>query len=177
MALTKEFTEAVENEKKTRVRIMLKDIMLVDPSLKTFDEMLSYAERNMSRLYDEHDGEKLINDPSAWNEDYMNQQMVVVVTNFSKERIDLLGRMVKKLYAHKIETETKISRGNASGTSTSKNSNGLTGVQVAGGVIAVAGAGALIGGIVGSSATIAIAGGVAFAGGVAMVVLGGNKGA
>lgn len=177
MALTKEFIEAVENEKKTRVRIMLKDIMLVDPSLKTFDEMLVYAEKNMSDLYDEHDGEELGDDPSAWNEDYMNQQMVAVVTNFSKERIDLLGKMVKKLYAYKIQSETNLSSSNVVGSSGDRTRKGLTGVQVAGGIIAVAGAGALIGGIVGSSASITIAGGVALAGGVAMVALGGNKGA
>ena len=43
MALTKEFIEAVENGKKTRVRIMLKDTMLVNPSLQAFEEMISYA--------------------------------------------------------------------------------------------------------------------------------------
>lgn len=42
MALTNEFIDAVTNNKKTRVRIMLKDIMLVDPSMKTFNEMLSW---------------------------------------------------------------------------------------------------------------------------------------
>ena len=57
MALTNEFIDAVANNKKTRVRIMLKDIMLVDPSMKAFNEMLSYAESNMDNLYDEHDGE------------------------------------------------------------------------------------------------------------------------
>ena len=50
MALTNEFIDAVANNKKTRVRIMLKDIMLVDPSMKTFNEMLSYAESNMDNL-------------------------------------------------------------------------------------------------------------------------------
>lgn len=98
MALTEEFIEAVGNGKKTRVRIMLKDIMLVDPSLKTFNEMLTYAEKNLSDLYDEHDGEELISDSTEWDEDYMNQQMVAVVTNFSKERIalDMLCLMIAR---------------------------------------------------------------------------------
>lgn len=163
MALTEEFIEAVGNGKKTRVRIMLKDIMLVDPSLKTFNEMLTYAEKNLSDIYDEHDGEELISDSTEWDKDYMNQQMVAVVTNFSKERIALLEEIVKKLYAHKIQRETETTNSSPSG------------VQVAGGVIAVAGAGALIGGIAGSSVSVAIVGGVALAGGIAMVALGGNK--
>ena len=173
MALTKEFTDAVDNGKKTRVRIMLKDIMLVDPSFKSFDEMIDYAEKNMRDLYDQHDGEDLNNNPSSWDEDYMNQHMVSVVTNFSKERVELLKKIVKKLYGHKVEQEV-ISTGR-SNTSSSTSTGGFTEVQKAGVVVAIVGAGALVGGIVGTSAPIAIAGGVALAGGVAMVALGGNK--
>ena len=102
MALTKEFIDAVDNGKKTRVRIMLKDIMLVDPSLKKFNEMLAYAEKNLLDLYDEHNGEDLIYNSSMWDEDYMNQQMVSVVNNFSRERIELLKKIVKKMYSYKI---------------------------------------------------------------------------
>ena len=40
MAITSEFMEAVNNGNRTRVRIMLKDIMLVDPTMAKFDEML-----------------------------------------------------------------------------------------------------------------------------------------
>lgn len=173
MALTKEFTEAVDNGKKTRVRIMLKDIMLVDPSLKSFNEMIDYAEKNMGDLYDQHDGEILNNDSSSWDEDYMNQHMVSVVTNFSKERVDLLKKIVKKLYGHKVEQEVFSTR--RSNNSSNISTGGFTGVQKVGGVVAIVGVGALIGGIVGSSATITIVGGVALAGGIAMVAFGGNK--
>ena len=132
----------------------------------------------MTDLFDWHDGEELIDDSSAWDEDYMNQQMVSVVTNFSKERVELLKKMVKKLYAHKIQPKLKsvsnTTRGGSSSTNSSSKS-GLSGIQGAGGVIAVVGAGVLIGGIVGSRAPVAIVGGVALAGGIAMVALGGNK--
>lgn len=94
MALTNEFIDAVTNNKKTRVRIMLKDIMLVDPSMKTFNEMLSYAESIMDNLYDEHDGENLNGNSATWTEEYMNQQMVSVVTNFSRERVNALKRLL-----------------------------------------------------------------------------------
>ena len=55
MAITSEFMEAVNNGNRTRVRIMLKDIMLVDPTMEKFDEMLKYASSKMNDLYDEHD--------------------------------------------------------------------------------------------------------------------------
>ena len=174
MALTKEFTEAVENGKKTRVRIMLKDIMLVDPSLRSFNEMIKYAEQNMSDLYDQHDGESLNNDSAFWDEDYMNQQMTSVVTNFSKERIGLLKKIVKKLYGYKIQEEMVSTENNGSSWP-SISAGGFTGIQIAGGIVAVAGAGALVGGIVGLNAPVAIVGGVALAGGIAMVAFGGDK--
>ena len=39
-----------------------------------------------------HDGETLDYDTSSWTKDYLNQQMVAVVNNFSRERVDLLKR-------------------------------------------------------------------------------------
>lgn len=174
MALTNEFIDAVANNKKTRIRIMLKDIMLVDPSMKSFNEMLSYAESNMENLYDEHDGEKLNNNSDAWTEDYMNQQMVSVVTNFSRERVNALKKIVEFLYGNKVEEAKETISKTVSASSSSKD--GLTGQQIVGGIVAVAGAGALIGGIVGSNVPIAIVGGVALVGGAVLFATGGNKG-
>ena len=39
MAITNEFTEAVQAGNKMRVRIMLKDSLLVDPTAAQFNEM------------------------------------------------------------------------------------------------------------------------------------------
>ena len=52
MALTNEFIEAVDNRKLIRVRIMLKDSMLVDPSLNDYNEMLAYASSKLNDLFD-----------------------------------------------------------------------------------------------------------------------------
>ncbi|MFR3728268.1 hypothetical protein [Lacrimispora sp.] len=103
MAITNEFREAVESGKKVRVRIMLKDMMLVDPTMRQFDEMLDFAIGKIPDLYDEHDEEELKFNSSEWNEAYLNSQMVAVVSNFSKERVDLLRNMVKYLYRNKAE--------------------------------------------------------------------------
>ena len=142
MAITSEFMEAVNNGNRTRVRIMLKDIMLVDPTMAKFDEMLKYAASKMSNLYDEHDDETLKYDRTEWNEAYLNNQMVVVVGNFSKERVELLRNMVRFLYrdkAEKIKTQAD-----------SEQSYQITRKQAGAGVTAVAGicvqSGALIAG-------------------------------
>ncbi|MCH5193407.1 MAG: hypothetical protein J1F11_05545 [Oscillospiraceae bacterium] len=168
MALSNEYIDAVSNNKMTRVRIMLKDIMLVDPSMSKFDEMIAYAEKNMTGIYDRHDGEEFLNVSSDWTEDYMNQQMVSVVSNFSKERVALLKNIVKHLYGSKISQDTG-SQKSSNGASSNANNSSPTTKQIAGGVITVVGAGAIVGGIVASNVPIAIVGGVSVVGGIALM--------
>ena len=65
MALTSEFKDAVQNQNKVRVRIMLKDSLLLDPSGDNFQQMLDYAKVQIPSLVDEHDGEVC---PAKWRE-------------------------------------------------------------------------------------------------------------
>lgn len=163
MALTNEFREAVSDGKITMVRIMLKDMMIVEPSLVTFNEMLHYAERNLEGLYDDHDGESFNLDQSQWSEDYMNEQMVAVVSNFSKERVELLQRIVKKIYVK----ETGYNK-----ESRHTQESGLSNKQVGGAALVVVGGVALAGGLYTSNEPIAVLGGVAVVGGIALMIMG-----
>lgn len=137
MAITNEFKEAVDAGKKIRVRIMLKDIMLVDPTMRQFDEMMSYALGKIPNLYDEHDDEELKYDSSKWDEAYLNSQMVTVVNNFSKERIELLRNMVKHIYRDKAE-HIRREEEYKPNTTVSRKQVGI-GVTAVGTVAAVAG--------------------------------------
>ena len=162
MAITNKFMEAVQSGKMMRVRIMLKDSLLVDPTAAQFDEMEHYATEKMGNIYTEHDGEVLNFDVSSWNEDYLNQQMVIVVNCFSKERIDLLKGMVRFLYkekANKIRTETNNSQYQSHIT----RKQAGTGVTVAGAVLTVAG-------ICTSHTALTIGGVVVAAAGIALLV-------
>lgn len=161
MAITNEFKEAVDTGKKTRVRIMLKDIMLVDPSMNQFDEMLAYAKTKIDDLYDEHNEEILKYDRSEWNESYLNSQMVAVVSNFSKERVELLRNMVKYIYRDKAE---RISSGSQCQSSTT-----ITRKQIGIGVTA-AGAVATVAGICAHQGVLIVGGVVVAAVGVGMIV-------
>lgn len=164
MAITKEFVEAVENGKLLRVRIMLKDILLVDPTATKFEEMESYANSKIGNLYDEQDEEKLNYDVTCWDEDYLNEQMVNVVNNFSKERIALLKDMVRYIYrdkVQKIRNEESSSQNQEKRVITQKHIG--TGVAVAGAAVAVAG-------ICSSHTILTIGGVVAAAAGVALIV-------
>ena len=96
MALTNAFYEAVQSGNVRRVRIMMQDSLLVDPTFAEFNAMEKVAS-SMAGLYDEHDGKELIEDSSLWNDDYMDKVMVKVLSNFSHERIDHLKEVVRYL--------------------------------------------------------------------------------
>lgn len=99
MAVTEDFKQAIFNKKIRRVRIMMKDSLLLDPSFKDFEEREKLA-KDVIGLYDEHDGAELDYDKSNWSEDYMNMLMVEVVGNFSHERIDHLKQLVSFLFPY-----------------------------------------------------------------------------
>ena len=127
---------------------MLKDSLLVDSSCAEFDEMFGFAQTAIQDLMDSHDGESF-KAPEQWNEDYLNDQMVAVVNNFSKERVDLLKKMVKKLYAEpvKVSAPKEKTTQNHTYSNTAKSSNNSSAVLV-GGIVAGVGATVLIGSLV-----------------------------
>lgn len=96
MALTNAFYEAVQAGNVRRVRIMMKNSLLVDPSFEEYRAM-EKAAAGMEHLYDEHDGKELVEDREYWNDEYMNRVMVKVLSNFSHERLDHLKEVVQYL--------------------------------------------------------------------------------
>lgn len=98
MAVTQEFKNAVEQNDILSVHIMMKDSFLLDPTCQQFDEMEQYAESNLEGLYQPHDGELLEYGQEKWNTDYLNEQLVKLIGNFSRERVVLLKSMVGVLY-------------------------------------------------------------------------------
>lgn len=138
MALSNDFMEAVQAKKVIRVRIMLKDSLLVDPTGEQFLEMEQYAKNNMQDLYSEHDGENLNFDITAWNEDYLNEQMVAVVNCFSEERVDLLKNMVRHIYKDKA-SKIRDERNKAIECKSITRKQVGTGVAVGGAALTVAG--------------------------------------
>lgn len=95
MALTKEYMEAVSQRNLLRVRIMLKDSLLVDTSFKQFDEMLNYAERKLRDIWiDDNEDE----DVFSQSTEELNSILAGLVNHFSKRRVDHLKRMINKMY-------------------------------------------------------------------------------
>ena len=176
MALTKAFFEAVDTGNIRRVRIMMKNSLLVDQSFAEFTEM-EKASESMNGLYDLHDGRELINDKSKWNDDYMDKIMVQVVSNFSHERLTHLKEVIQ--YLNPVtSTSKRVTSTHTDSAYRGKNhtapkssyheqkyrdqKNGTyKGTKIATGAVA----GAVVGGVAASIAGVTVVGG-AIAGGV-----------
>lgn len=98
-----EFKEAISNHNLLRARIILKDSLIVDPTFARFDEMLSYAERQSSSIIVPFDGGRLEEDPSKWDQDLMSVELVQLVNNFSKKRVDHLKRVISQVMVSNIQ--------------------------------------------------------------------------
>ena len=96
MSLTNTFKEAVNSGNIQRIRIMMKNSLLVDPTFREFKEMENAAD-SVKGLYDIHDGKEFEVNKENWDDDYMDKQMVQVVSNFSHERIDHIKDVVRYL--------------------------------------------------------------------------------
>ncbi len=95
MALTKEYVDAVSQGNLLRVKIMLKDSLLVDTSFEQFNEMLNYAEPRINGIWisDAEDDEYLSDAPEE-----LNAILAGLVNNFSKRRVTHLKGMINKVY-------------------------------------------------------------------------------
>lgn len=177
MSLTNAFHEAMSSNNVRRVRIMMKDSLLVDPTFREFDEMTAKA-KGMEGLYDIHDGRNIVEDTSQWNDDYMDKLMVQIVGNFSNERIAHVKEVVKLLRPTPRLEYHNARPNNASYTNSSKPKHDYAtqkrndqreGRYIGSGVATGAVAGAAAGGIIAS-----IAGVTVFSGAVVGAVAGGG---
>ena len=147
MAVTKTFKEAVAKNEIRKVRIMMEDSLLVDPTFQEFEQMTQTV-AGMKGLYDKHDEEPFEMDEDKWTDDYMNKLMVELIYNFSHERIEHLKKdnktgtgtdsVDKKNHSHKTPYQEQKERDQKNGD--------YLGVKMAAGAAIGAGVGAVVAG-------------------------------
>lgn len=103
--ISQEFKKAVEERDLLRVRIMLKDSLIIDPSFGKFEKMLRCANAEFRDIYVNYDGGQLERNPEKWNQQTLNHELVELVDNFSKERIDHLKKVIDKLLSTNMRKE------------------------------------------------------------------------
>ncbi|MBQ8692546.1 MAG: hypothetical protein IJ859_08620 [Synergistaceae bacterium] len=134
MPVTSDFKKAIKEKNVGRVRIMMKDSLVRDPSFEEFDEMTREAEKYLGSgiLYDRHDGETFSTDKSDWNKAYMNNLLVDLMSNFSCERLDHLKSVCGVIYADEIKNSQQAKRVTEKHqTSREKNSSSLIFIIIA----------------------------------------------
>lgn len=103
MAISSDFSDAVNSHNLTKTQIMLKDSMFVDLTMKDFNERLAYAEGKLPDLFEEHDGEALTDDITTWTKDYLAELASTAMLNFSRERVDHMKKVCRHVYSAEAE--------------------------------------------------------------------------
>jgi len=94
MALTPQFKDAVDAGEVNEVRSMIIDALRNDPTWVEYLEKADCAQQ-MEGFFDDDDGEEVAADSSQWDEDYMNDLFAGLESNFSKERLELLIKVIQ----------------------------------------------------------------------------------
>lgn len=109
MALTSEFTTAVKSNNLLRVRIMLKDSLLVDKHFAQFKKMRDYAEHHGVDFWMEKSDELDKQPKEMWNPDLMNLELTKLVNDFTKERLEYCQAIIEKIYGINSEVNHNYS--------------------------------------------------------------------
>lgn len=105
MDISNEFTRAVGARNVLRVKIMLKDSLLVDKTFRLFDEMEAYASKHgVNPWSDTHI--QIEQAAKPWTEDIMNYELTALINNFTKEHVQYVKDIISDLYKMKQHSES-----------------------------------------------------------------------
>ena len=179
MTLSSEFLKAVSERNINGVRTKIYTSFTVAPKSNEGEEMVKYAEENIGNaLYKEQDNQKLDLNASNWTEEYYKQLLKDLMFNFSRERMNLLRKVRKHLFAGQTEKSTFENKKNKESVNKysvrfekgTNNRNNSINYKQTGMVVAGVGGALLLGGIVTQSFVIGTVGGAALiAGGIILL--------
>lgn len=138
MAIDSAFKDAVKANKRTQVVVNLKNSVLLDPSLQTFNEELRYAEKQMSNLFEKHDG-KEFKGKKGWTDQYLYELLADLNFNFSKERVAHLCEVVPVVKANEIKEQIATKKASSSEKNKVNQKTVGMGTAIVGGVATVTG--------------------------------------
>lgn len=96
--LTDAFYDCIKTKNLRRLRIMMKDSLILDRTFKQFNAMEKNVVKELPEIYVDHDGRELKMDKKDWTDDYLNLLLVQVVGNFSHERVNHLKNVIRYVY-------------------------------------------------------------------------------
>lgn len=97
MAISSEFQNAVKEKNILRIRIMLKDSLLIDRSFSMFKKLLEYTEKHgVKVLMDARDSLERADKP--WTVELMNSELTSLVGDFTEEHIQYVKDIIINIY-------------------------------------------------------------------------------
>ncbi len=107
MAISSEFAQAVKDGNKLRVKIMLKDSLLVDKTFRLFDEMQAYATSQGVNPWSNGDI-PLEKAEKPWTEDTMNYELTALVNDFTKEHVNYVKAIISDVFKLNLPTQQSV---------------------------------------------------------------------
>ena len=134
MAISSEFAQAVRDKNILRVKIMLKDSLLVDKTFYLFDEMQAYASAQGASPWTDEDV-PLEKAEKPWSEDTMNYELTALVNDFTKKHVNYVKAIISDVYKTDIPVPQRQSVPQPTRTATSYTANR---VNTVGGILGAA---------------------------------------
>ena len=106
------FKEALTKNDILKIRLMMKNSLLYDPSFKSFDEMERLAEKYKVNIWQDSSVEVLEKRDKPWTIDDVNYELTAIVNHFTKERIAYLKNLITEVYYRDVNINKKTSSHN-----------------------------------------------------------------
>ncbi|PTL28742.1 hypothetical protein C7122_02265 [Lachnospiraceae bacterium oral taxon 096] len=107
MAISREFQNAVKEKNILRIRIMLKDSLLIDRSFSMFKKLLEHTEeQGVKVLMDARDSLERVDGP--WTVEVMNSELTSLVGDFTEEHIQYVKDIIINIYGEVTQEEISL---------------------------------------------------------------------
>lgn len=101
MAVSSTFKSAVAARDLLKIRLLMTNELLIDPTFQSFDEMQREVNGMAGLLYVPFDRGALDTDENHWDDHYLGLQQAKLVSNFCPERIAHVQAIIRKLHPAK----------------------------------------------------------------------------
>ena len=100
MAVSSEFAKTVQEKNVLRIRIMLKDSLLVDKSFSKYKELLDYAEAQGIEVWMTQE-DPIEHAEKPWTLDLMNYELTALVNDFTRAHVQYVQKIITEVYKGK----------------------------------------------------------------------------
>lgn len=102
--MRQQFIDDVKGGDLISVRLTLTNELMLDPRGGSFEEMLRFAETNMSDLYENDNNKSFSSNEADWNKELLYDLKNELDYNFSRNKLDLYRKIIKVVLREKAQS-------------------------------------------------------------------------